>query len=162
MVVIVSALRSAIGKYGGALSNTSPENLLVKLYNKNLSEIDVQPDIIDEIIIGQTKQSAHNPNIARLSLLKAEFPIDIPAHTIHMQCGSGMQAVINGALSIISGQSEVVLAGGVEIMSQAPYYFVGNRFGIRPGNMELYDSNTESQPKSQPESLYGRFTMGLT
>lgn len=162
MVVIVSALRSAIGRYGGSLRNTSPEELVATLMKNNLSSVGIDGTHVDEVIIGHTKQSAHNPNIARLALLKADLPKHIPAHTIHMQCASGMQAIINGAMSIMVGKNDVVLAGGVEIMSQAPYYFVGNRFGINPGTLKLYDSNIESQPKSQPEDVYGSFSMGMT
>jgi len=162
MVVIVSALRSAIGKYGGSLRNTQPEELVSILMQNNLSSAGIDGSLVDEVMIGHTKQSAHNPNIARLAALKAKLPENISGHTVHMQCGSGMQAVINGAMSIMTGQNEVVLAGGVEVMSKAPYYFVGNRFGIRPGELNLSDANIESQPKSQPEEIYGDFSMGMT
>lgn len=162
MVVIVSALRSAIGRYGGSLSNAYPEELISTLIQNNLSSIGIEGLVIDEVIIGHTKQSAHNPNIARLSLLSAGLSEDISAHTVHMQCASGMQAIINGAMSIMTGINEVVIAGGVEIMSQAPYYFVGNRFGIKPGDLKMSDSNIESQSQSQPNDIYGRFSMGMT
>jgi acetyl-CoA C-acetyltransferase len=128
----------------------------------NLSASGYGANIVDEVIVGQTKQSAHAPNIARVAALQAHFPESIPAYTVHRQCGSGMQAVINGAMSIMTGQADVVLAGGVESMSQAPHYMVGTRFGLKMGDMTLYDSNTESQPKSQPEEIYGHFTMGQT
>lgn len=162
MVVIVNAFRTAIGKFGGALSDTPPEELVCLVMKNNLSAAGFGASIVDEVIVGQTKQSAHAPNIARVAALKARFPESITAYTVHRQCGSGLQAVINGAMSILTGQADVVLAGGVESMSQAPHYTVGNRFGLKVGNVMLYDSNTESQPKSQPEDLYGYFTMGET
>lgn len=162
MVVIVNALRTPIGRFGGALASVPPEDLLALVINNNLSLSGLTPDLVDEIIVGQTKQSAHTPNIARVSALKAIFPESVTGYTVHRQCGSGMQAVVNAYQSIATGQSEIVLAGGVESMSQAPYYFVGNRFGIQPGDLTLYDSNTESQPRSQPQSRYGHFTMGET
>ncbi|MGG1675968.1 thiolase family protein [Neobacillus sp. NRS-1170] len=162
MVVIVNAFRTAIGKFGGSLADTLPEELVCTIMKNNLSASGYRANIVDEIIVGQTKQSAHAPNIARVASLKARFPETIPAYTVHRQCGSGMQAVMNGAMSILSGQAEVVLAGGVESMSQAPHYMVGTRFGLKMGNVMLYDSNTESQPKSQPEEVYGHFTMGQT
>ncbi len=162
MVVIVNALRTPIGKYGGSLAGISPEDLVATVMNNNLAFSGYRPDIVDEVIVGQTKQSAHAPNIARVALLKAGFPESIPAYTVHRQCGSGMQAIYNGFLSILTGQAEVVLAGGVESMSQAPYYFVNNRFGLKPGNVTMYDSNTESQPRSQPPERYGMFSMGET
>lgn len=162
MVVIVNAFRTAIGSYGGSLANTSPEELVSLIMKNNLSASGYGANIVDEVIVGQTKQSAHAPNIARVAALLAHFPESIPAYTVHRQCGSGMQAVMNGAMSILAGQANVVLAGGVESMSQAPHYTVGSRFGLKMGDVTLYDSNTESQPKSQPEEIYGRFTMGQT
>lgn len=162
MVVIVNAFRTPIGKYGGALADTLPEELVSLLMKNNLSSSGYGAHIVDEVIVGQTKQSAHAPNIARVASLKAQFPESISAYTVHRQCGSGMQAVVNGAMSILTGQADVVLAGGVESMSQAPHYTVGARFGLRMGDMTLYDSNTESQSKSQPEDIYGQFTMGQT
>ncbi|TCZ76307.1 thiolase family protein [Paenibacillus albiflavus] len=162
MVVIVNALRTAIGKYGGALAATTPEDMAATVMRNNLALSACRPDIVDEIIIGQTKQSAHTPNIARVASLIADFPKEVSAYTVHRQCGSGMQAVHNAYMAIRTGQSEVVLAGGVESMSQAPYYMVGGRFGMNAGNTILYDSNTESQPRSQPIDKYGSFVMGET
>ncbi|NRD76548.1 thiolase family protein [Bacillus sp. BRMEA1] len=162
MVVIVNAFRTAIGKFGGALADTLPEELVCLVMKNNLSAAGYGASIVDEVIVGQTKQSAHAPNIARVAALKARFPESMPAYTVHRQCGSGMQAIMNGAMSILTNQAEVVLAGGVESMSQAPHYTVGTRFGLKMGNVMLYDSNTESQPKSQPEDIYGYFTMGET
>ncbi|WP_342043251.1 thiolase family protein [Bacillus sp. OTU2372] len=162
MVVIVNAFRTAIGSFGGSLVNTRPEELVSLIMKNNLSASGYGANIVDEVIVGQTKQSAHAPNIARVAALLAHFPESLPAYTVHRQCGSGMQAVINGAMSILAGQASVVLAGGVESMSQAPHYSVGNRFGPKMGDITLYDSNTESQPRSQPEEIYGRFTMGQT
>jgi acetyl-CoA C-acetyltransferase len=162
VVVIVNAFRTAIGSYGGSLANTSPEELVSLIMKNNLSASGYGANIVDEVIVGQTKQSAHAPNIARVAALLAHFPESIPAYTVHRQCGSGMQAVMNGAMSILAGQANVVLAGGVESMSQAPHYTVGSRFGLKMGDVTLYDSNTESQPKSQPKEIYGRFTMGQT
>jgi acetyl-CoA C-acetyltransferase len=162
VVVIVNAFRTAIGSFGGSLADTRPEELASLIMKNNLSASGYGANIVDEVIVGQTKQSAHAPNIARVAALQSHFPESIPAYTVHRQCGSGMQAVINGAMSILTGQADVVLAGGVESMSQAPHYTVGTRFGPKMGDMTLYDSNTESQPKSQPEEIYGHFTMGQT
>lgn len=162
MVVIVNALRSPIGRFGGSLANTEPEELVSIVMNNNLSHAGITSDLVDEVIVGQTKQSAHTPNIARVSALKAGFPEHVTGYTVHRQCGSGMQAVASGYMSILLGFSEVMLVGGVESMSQAPYYFVNNRFGMRPGNLTLFDSNIESQLSSQPRERYGTFNMGET
>ncbi|MBM7691189.1 acetyl-CoA C-acetyltransferase [Peribacillus deserti] len=162
MVVIVSARRTAIGRYGGALAECKPEDLLAVVMKNALSTAGCSSSIVDEVIAGQTKQSAEAPNIARVAALKAGFPETVIGHTVQTQCGSGLQAVINGAMSIRTGQSELILAGGVECMSQAPFYFTGNRMGIKPGDLTLYDSNTRSQPCSQPQDMYGSFSMGQT
>ncbi len=161
-IAIVNAFRTPIGKFGGAFKDTPPDKMVAIVMKNNLSAAGLDGNQIDEVIVGQTKQSADYPNIARVALLKAAMSESTSAHTVNMQCGSGMQAIINGCNSILTGHSEVVLAGGVESMSQAPYYFSGNRFGIKPGTMELKDSNTESQMKSQPEEIYGTFNMGMT
>ncbi|PKR76733.1 acetyl-CoA C-acyltransferase [Halalkalibacillus sediminis] len=162
MVVVVNAYRTAIGKYGGSLSGHTPESLLTTLMKNNLSSAGLSSDLVDQVIMGQTKQSAHAANIARVASLAAGIQETTPAHTVNMQCASGMQAVYDAWMAIETGQSDVVIAGGVESMSQAPFYTVGNRFQPKTGNQTLYDSNTESQNKSQPEDIYGSFNMGET
>lgn len=162
MVVIVAAWRTPIGKLHGSLAGHKPEELAAWVMQKGLEKEGLAPQIVEEVILGQTKQSAHAPNIARVASLLARFPEGIPAVTIHQQCGSGMQAVHTAYLKLKTGLSDVILAGGVESMSQAPYYFVGGKIGQVPGHIVLYDSNIESQPKSQPEEIYGSFSMGET
>jgi acetyl-CoA C-acetyltransferase len=112
--------------------------------------------------MGQTKQSADAANLARVAALRAGVPIEVPAYTIMRQCGSGLQAIHNAACQIIAGEADIVVAGGVENMSKAPYYLRGARYGYGAGNAVLVDSNTESQPRSQPFEVYGNLTMGLT
>ena len=123
---------------------------------------DVEPEEVDEVVLGQTKQSADAANLARVAALKAGFPVEVPAYTVMRQCGSGLQAVGNAVQAIRAGDAEIVVAGGVESMSLAPYYLRGARFGFVSGNSVLVDPNTESQPRSQPYEVYGDLTMGLT
>ena len=122
----------------------------------------VEPAEVDEVVLGQTKQSADAANLARVAALKAGFPASVPAYTVMRQCGSGLQAVGNALQAIRAGDAEIVVAGGAESMSLAPYYLRGARFGLRLGNSVLVDPNTESQPRSQPRDVYGDLTMGLT
>ncbi|MBD1382305.1 thiolase family protein [Metabacillus arenae] len=161
-VVIVSAVRTAIGKLGGTLKDVLPEDLAEVVINESLNRAGIQGEQLDEVILGQAKQSADNPNIARLASLKANLPIEVPAYTVHRQCGSGLQSVINGAHQITLGLSQIVLAGGVESMSTAPYYIRNARYGALAGNTLLLDPNTESQPRSQPAEVYGELNMGMT
>jgi acetyl-CoA C-acetyltransferase len=161
-IVVTSAVRTPIGKLGGGLKDVPPENLTKLVIKEAVNKSGVKKELIDEVIIGQTKQTTDAPNIARVSALMAGFPEEIPAYTIHRQCSSGMQAIINGAWQIQAGYGDVIVAGGVESMSTAPYYLRFARFGYRAGNGEILDPNVESQPRSQPEEIYGRFNMGIT
>lgn len=161
-VFIVSAERTAIGKLGGALKDVEPDDLLLPLFRSLLEKDLVPVERIDEVIIGQAKQTQDHSNIARKVLLKANLPETLPGYTVHRQCGSGMQAIHNAYLAIRAGFSNVVVAGGVESMSTAPYYLRKARFGYLSGNGELLDPNKESQPGSQPIEKYGRLIMGMT
>lgn len=158
-VVITSALRTPIGNLGGSLKNIQPEALMKAVMVKVIEESKIEANLISEVIVGQTKQSTDAPNIARVAALAAGISEEVPSYTVHRQCASGLQSIINGYLQIGSGFSDVILAGGVESMSTAPYYIRKGRYGYGAGNGEILDPNTESQPKSQPEEMYGRFTM---
>lgn len=158
---IVGSVRTAVGKMGGELKDVTVDHLAEKvireLMERNGSDIKV-----DEVILGQAKQSADTSNLARLAALRAELPIDVSGYTVHRQCGSGLQAINNADMQIQLGLSDVVVAGGAESMSTAPYYLRNARHGYRAGNGLLLDPNTESQPCSQPQEKYGNLTMGLT
>jgi acetyl-CoA C-acetyltransferase len=158
-VVIVSAVRTAGGSIGGTLKDVQPEVLVKTVLEGAIEKINLDKSLIDEVIVGQTKQSTDAPNIARLAALMARIPEEVPAYTVHRQCASGMQAMLNGMQQIQCGYSDVVLAGGVESMSTAPFYIRGARFGVGNGNTVFVDPNIESQPKSQPNDIYGTFNM---
>ncbi len=161
-VVIVSAVRTAIGRLGRALKDVPPEELGRVVIASAVERAGVEPAWADEVVICQTKQSADAANLARVAALKAGFPVEVPAYTVMRQCGSGLQAVGNALQAIGAGDAEIVVAGGVESMSLAPYYLRGARFGLVSGNSVVVDPNTESQPRSQPYEVYGDLTMGLT
>lgn len=147
---------------GGCFKNILPEELLVPVIEEVISSANLDGTKVDEAVMGQAKPTTDAPNIARVASLKAGLPEGMPAYSVHRQCGSGMQAIASAAWQIQSGYADIVIAGGVESMSTAPYYLRKCRFGYEAGNGELLDPNTESQPKSQPEGIYGRFTMGET
>ena len=161
-VVIVSAVRTALGRLGGTLKDVQPEELARVVITAALERSGLDPAAVDEVIFGQTKQSADAANLARVAALRAGFPVEVPAYTVMRQCGSGLQAVANAVQAIRCGEAEIVVAGGVESMSLAPYYLRGARFGFVSGNSVVVDPNTESQPRSQPYEVYGDLTMGLT
>lgn len=158
-VVIVATARTAVGKIGGTLKNIQPEKLLTTVFEGVIKKAGIDAGVIDEVIAGQAKQSTDAPNIARVAALAARIPEHIPAYTVHRQCASGMQALYSAAEEIICGDSDVVLTGGVESMSTAPFYIRGARFGVGNGNTGFIDPNIESQPKSQPNDIYGTFNM---
>ena len=161
-VVIVSAVRTALGRVGGSIKTVQPEEIASIVITAAVERAGIEPASVDEVIIGQTKQSADAANLARVAALKAGFPVEVPAYTVMRQCGSGLQAIHNAVQVIRAEEAEIVVAGGVESMSLAPYYLRGARFGFTSGNTVVVDSNTESQPRSQPYEVYGDLTMGLT
>lgn len=158
-VVVVSAARTPIGSIGGTLKAMQPEELLAVALEEAVKRSGVEKAVIDEVIAGHAKQSTDAPNIARVAALSIQVPESTPAYTVHRQCASGMQALLSGMQQIQCGYSDVVLVGGVESMSTAPFYIRGARFGVGNGNGVFVDPNVESQPKSQPQSIYGTFNM---
>ncbi|HZK84801.1 MAG TPA: thiolase family protein [Desulfosporosinus sp.] len=160
--VIVSGVRTAIGRVGGTLKDIEVDYLAAEVIREVLKRSGIPGQSVDEVIFGHTKQSSDNPNLARLALLRANMPEEVPAYTVHRQCGSALTALNNAVQSIWAGTSELVMAGGAESMSTAPYYLRNARYGYRMGNAEILDSNTESQSRCQPQDRYGHMTMGMT
>ncbi|PAK44153.1 thiolase family protein [Peribacillus simplex] len=161
-VVIIDSVRTAIGKLGGALENVPADFLAAAVLDEVIKRADIPKESIDEVIMGQAKQSSDASNLARVASLRAGYPVEVPGYTVHRQCGSGIQAINSASQQIQSGLGDVVIAGGAESMSTAPYYMRNIRFGLKSGNGQLLDPNTESQPGSQPVEDYGMLTMGMT
>ncbi len=158
-VVVLSAVRTAIGSIGGSLKGLQPEELLKIAMQGAIDRAGVAKEEIEEVIAGQAKQTTDAPNIARVVSLMLGLPESVPGYTVHRQCASGMQAIFNGMQQILCGESDTVLAGGTESMSTAPFYIRNARLGVGNGNSEFIDPNTESQPRSQPRDIYGTFNM---
>jgi acetyl-CoA C-acetyltransferase len=160
--VIIDSVRLPIGRMGGTLRDVLVDFLAARVISEMIARTGIQPSDVDEVIMGQAKQSTDSANLARLALLRAGLPVEVPGYTVHRQCGAGLQAINNAAQQIVCGLADVVIAGGAESMSTAPYYIRHARYGYGAGNGELLDPNTESQPRSQPIEVYGNLTMGLT
>ncbi|MDF2036654.1 thiolase family protein [Cytobacillus oceanisediminis] len=160
--VIIDGVRTAIGRMGGTLKDIEVDFLSERVMRKALERSRLDGSEVDEVVWGHAKQSSDVPNLARLAALRAELPVEVPGYTVHRQCGSGLQAINNAAQQIQCGLSDIVLAGGGESMSTAPYYLRKARYGYGAGNAEIVDPNTESQPRAQPIEVYGNLTMGLT
>lgn len=160
--VIIDGVRTAIGRMGGTLKDIEVDFLSEKVMRGALERSRLEGLEVDEVVWGHAKQSSDVPNLARLAALRAGLPVEVPGYTVHRQCGSGLQAINNAAQQIQCGLSDIVLAGGGESMSTAPYYLRKARYGYGAGNAEIVDPNTESQPRAQPIEVYGNLTMGLT
>ena len=160
--VIVEACRTAVGSFGGSLRPVSAYDMACTVLKGCIDRSGIDPKEIDEVIMGQCRQTSDEPNIARVAALKVGIPESASAHTVMRQCASGMTAVQNGAMQIMTGVSDVVLAGGTESMSNAVFYVRNARWGVGTGNTEFVDAVTEGQFKSQPEEIYGRYNMGAT
>ena len=139
-VVFVSAKRTPIGKLGGALANQSAVDLGTIVVKNVLADAQIRKSAIDEVFIGNVLSAGQGQNPARQVTLRAGLPNTVPATTINDVCGSGMQALRLGAQQIMLGTANVVVAGGMESMSNAPYLIPKGRFGYRYGNAELVDS----------------------
>ncbi len=161
-VVIVEACRTAVGKFGGTLKPLQAEDLALAVMKGALERSGLDPKEIDEVVIGQCRQSSDSSNIARVAALRAGIPEETPANTVMCACASGMLAANNAANSIMVGQNDVVLAGGTEHMTNGIFYLSNARWGVGTGSTEFKDCLTEAQFTSQPQDLYGRFNMGMT
>lgn len=139
-VAIVSAYRSAIGSFGGSLSDAPLADLGAQVLRAALDKHQIPKDSVDEVIMGHVLSSGHGQNVARQIAIQAGLPETTPAYTVNKVCGSGLKAIQLASQSILLGDADVIVAGGIEIMSQAPYLSKTNRFGHKFGSVSLEDS----------------------
>ena len=139
-VVLAGACRTAIGKMGGALSNTPAAELGAIVIKEALNRAGVKPEQVDEVLMGCVIQAAQGQNVARQASIKAGLPIEVPAVTLNVVCGSGLNCVNPAAAMIMAGQADIVVAGGMENMSMAPYAMTKARFGYRMNNATIVDT----------------------
>ncbi|MBA4538194.1 acetyl-CoA C-acetyltransferase [Bacillus aquiflavi] len=139
-VVIVSAVRTAIGSFNGSLKDISAPELGAVAIKGALKKAGVQPELVDEVILGNVLQAGLGQNPARQASLKAGIPESVSAMTINKVCGSGLKAVHLATQAILAGDAEIVVAGGMENMSQAPYVLKNARSGFKMGDQKLIDS----------------------
>lgn len=156
--VILSACRTAIGSFGGALRDVSAVELGATVIREAMARAAVEPSTVDDVKLGCVLQAGAGMNVARQSALKAGIPVAVPAETVNRVCGSGLQAVIHAVQAIRSGDASIVVAGGTESMSSAPYLLDRARWGYRLGAAEIIDS-TQSEGLS---CAIQRQPMGMT
>lgn len=157
-VVIVSAARTPVGSFNGALSRVSAVELGTIVIKEAIKRAGIDPDMVDETIMGCILQSGQGQGVARQAAVKAGIPIEKPAMTINMICGSGLKAVQLAAQAIISGDSDVVVAGGTENMSAAPYVLRNARNGYRMGHGEIVDTMIHDALTD----VFNNYHMGVT
>jgi acetyl-CoA C-acetyltransferase len=158
-VVIVEGVRTAIGRYGGSLKDINSGYLASHVIENLIKNANIPADKIDEVILGEVRQSTESSNVARVAAIRAGIPVHSPAFTVNRLCASGIQAIASGVQQIQSQQAEIIIAGGTESMSQTPIYIRGARFG--GDRTFLVDSNKEAG--HQPKEIYGEdMGMGIT
>jgi len=167
--VIISAVRTPVGRYMGGLKDIPAYDLAALVLNEAVKRAKIEPDMVDDVIFGQSYQNGENVNIARMALLKAGWPEAIPGVTFDRRCCTGLDTVCFASTLILSGQAEVVVAGGVESMSNAEFYIpghikwgIGGKKGMPRGHgdlsmwgMPFYDRIQRARVMSQPEERYG-------
>ncbi len=139
-VVIVGAARTAIGTFGGSLKGFTATDLGTVVVQESLKRAGVEADVVNEVIMGNALQAGLGENPARQCAIRASIPIEVPSFTVNKLCGSGLKAVALGALAIAAGESDVVVAGGMESMTNAPYLLPRARWGYRMGDETVVDS----------------------
>ena len=177
-VVITAAVRSPIGAYCGALRDIPVEKLAATVLNAAIERANVKPEEVDEVILAQSYANGEASNLARMALLTAGWPVEIPGYTLDRRCCSGIQAIWNAAMQIQTGNAGIVIAGGAESMSRAEFYIPGeyvkwgvggrtdSKWGVAPrghGNMNLwgmpiYDRIQRGRPMSQPVDRFGELS----
>lgn len=139
-VVIASAVRTPVGSFGGALKDVSAVDLGALVIKEAVNRAGIKGELVDEVLMGNVIQAGLGQNIARQSTVKAGLPVEVPAMTINMVCGSGLRTVSLAAQMIKAGDADIIVAGGAENMSQAPYLLKTSRWGQRMGDGKMVDA----------------------
>ena len=162
--VIVATARTPMGRYGGQLKDVRPDDLAALVIKEACERAHVKPEEVEDVILGCANQAGEdNRNVARMALLLAGFPVEVPGQTVNRLCGSGMQATISAAREIQAGAAEVVVAGGVESMTRAPWVMAKASAAFPRGPQTVYDTALGWRlvnPKMA--EMYGTLQMGET
>ena len=157
-VYVVNCCRTAVGSFGGSLKDTPAADLGAVVVKEALNRAGVKPEQVDELMFGCVLTAAQGQNVARQVGVKAGLPYSVPAYTVGMVCGSGMKSVIEGARAIVAGDADVIVAGGTENMSAAPYALPNERWGARMGDKKVVDTMI----KDGLWEAYNNYHMGTT
>lgn len=152
---IVSPVRTPVGKFLGALQDVPVENLCSVVVRAVLDRIGLDPACIEDVMFAQSYANSETPCVGRWAALAAGLPIEVPGAQVDRRCGGGLQAVVNAAMMVQTGACDVVLAGGVESMSNIEHYTTALRRGARTGSATLYDRLERGRERSQPAERFG-------
>ena len=154
-VAIVSPVRTAVGNFGGGMRDVSAAELGSIVIQEALSRAGLDAEKVDDVILGHGYPSGENPAIGRLVSLKAGLPIEVPGYQLDRRCSSGLQAILNAAMLIQTENADVVIAGGVESMSNAEFYSNESRWGARFGSVTFHDRLARARETISPEERFG-------
>ncbi len=155
---IVQPVRTPVGTFGGSLRDVPVEDLAAVVIKAVLERSGIDPDLIDDVAFAQSYANAETPCVGRWAALQAGLPVGVPGLQLDRRCGGGLQAVITAAMMVQTGAADVVIAGGVESMSNAEHYTTSVRWGARAGNQVLYDRIDRGRERSQPEWRFGKIS----
>ena len=155
---IVAPLRTPVGTFGGSLRAVPVEVLGATVLRAVVERARLDPALIEEVIFAQSYASGETPCVGRWIALEAGLPVGVPGMQLDRRCGGGLQAVITAAMMVQSGVADVVIAGGVESMSNVEYYTTDMRWGTRAGSVTMHDRLERGRERSQPESRFGRIS----
>jgi acetyl-CoA C-acetyltransferase len=153
--MIVSPLRTAVGAFGGSLKGVTADQLAATVLKALLARSKIDPARIDEVISSQSYASSEAPCMGRYAALEAGLPLEVAGYNLDRRCGSGLQAVVNAAMQVQTGASDVVAVIGVESMSNIEYYSTDMRWGSRAGSVQFHDRLQRGRERSQPEHRFG-------
>ena len=157
-VYVISSCRTAVGKFGGSLKDIPAADLGATVIAEALKRGNVKGEWLDEVMFGNVLSAAQGQNVARQCAVKAGIPLKVPAYTVSMVCGSGLKSVIEGSRAIQAGDADMVVCGGTENMSAAPYAIPTNRWGARMGHTQIIDTMI----KDGLWDAYNNYHMGTT
>ncbi|MGQ3100413.1 MAG: acetyl-CoA C-acetyltransferase [Sphingopyxis solisilvae] len=152
---IVAPIRTAVGKFGGALASLDAGQLGAVVLKALIERTKIDPARVDDVVFSQGYGNGEAPSIGHWSWLAAGLPLEVPGYQLDRRCGSGLQAIANAAMMVQTGMSDVVVAGGVESMSNVEHYSIDVRKGVRAGNLVLHDRLTRGRLMSQPIERFG-------
>jgi acetyl-CoA C-acetyltransferase len=152
---IVSPVRTPVGTFGGSLRGVCVEDLGALVANETIRRAGLDPARIDDVVFAQSYANSETPCVGRWIALQAGLPVEVPGMQLDRRCGGGLQALVTAAMMVQTGAADVVLAGGVESMSNIEYYSTDMRWGARSGSVQFHDRLARGRERSQPEARFG-------